>query len=103
MPAKRSAGRNCSNGWAVASPASYRPVFSGNVADFLLALPKSSQRKVLRLARQLAANPMSAGDYRLRDESGREIEHVLIEDFVFAYWVDHAVREVRLAEIEDAS
>lgn len=30
------------------------------------------------------------------------IEHLLIEEFVFAYWVDHAVREVRIVDIEDA-
>lgn len=42
-------------------------------------------------------------DYALPDESGRAIEHLMIEDYVFAYWVDDAVREVRIADIDDAS
>jgi hypothetical protein len=87
----------------VASSGSYRPVFSGGVADFLVALPKSRQRKVIYLAGLLAADPLVASDYCVRDESDREIEHLLVEDFVFAYWVDHATREVRIVEIEDAS
>lgn len=47
---RRSRWRNSSSGWPVASPAIYRLVFSGGVADFLVTLPKSGQRKVLRLA-----------------------------------------------------
>ena len=31
------------------------------------------------------------------------IEHLMIEDYVLAYWVDHAVREVRIVDIDDAS
>lgn len=72
----------------------YRSVFAEGAADFLVQLPKR---------RQLAEHPFLHSDYRLQDESGREIEHLLIEDFVFAYWLDHAVREVRITDIEDAS
>ena len=55
------------------------------------------------MLRQLAAHPHVRGDYSLRDESGREIEHLMIEDYVFAYWLDHAEREIRIADIDDAS
>ncbi len=55
------------------------------------------------MARQLAAHPLVRSDYRLLDETGREIEHLLIEDYVFAYWLDHGEREVRLTDIEDAT
>ncbi len=37
------------------------------------------------------------------DADGRALEHLLIEDFVFTYWIDHAAREVRIIDIEDAS
>ena len=57
----------------------------------------------MRLARQLAEHPFIRSDYALADESGRMIEHLLLEDFVFSYWIDHAVRELRIVEIEDAS
>ena len=81
----------------------YRPVFSEGASEFLLQLPQRQQRKVAALIRQLAAHPGVRSDYSLRDESGREIEHLMIEDYVFAYWLDHAVREIRIADIDDAS
>ncbi|MFI5357061.1 MAG: hypothetical protein ACHQ4G_06985 [Opitutales bacterium] len=55
------------------------------------------------MARQLADRPFGRSDYRLPDDEGREIEHLLIEDCVFAYWLDHAVPEIRIIDIEDAS
>jgi hypothetical protein len=30
------------------------------------------------------------------------IEHLLIDGFVFSYWVDHAVQLVMITEIDDA-
>jgi hypothetical protein len=81
----------------------YHPVFSEGAAEFLLQLPKRRQRKVVALARQLASHPHVRSDYSLRDESGRDIGHLMIEGWVSAYWLDHAAREIRLTDIEDAS
>ncbi len=85
------------------SRAVYRPVFAEGAADFLVQLPKRRRQRVLALARQLATHPHIRCDYALPDESGRQIEHLMIEDYVFAYWLDHAVREVRITDIDDAS
>ena len=87
----------------VARSAAYRPVFSAGAADFLVQLPKRRQREIITLARKLAEHPFVRSDYRLPDETGREIEHLLIEDYVFAYWLDHGEREVRLTDIDDAT
>lgn len=84
-------------------PGAYRPVFAAGAADFILQLPKRRQRAIVTLARQLAEHPFVRSDYSLQDDAGREIEHLMIEDFVFAYWLDHAEREVRITDIEDAS
>jgi hypothetical protein len=81
----------------------YEPVFAEGAAEFLLQLPKRRQRKVVSLARQLADHPFIRSDYALADESGRSIEHLMIEDYVFAYWLDHAERELRITDIDDAS
>ena len=81
----------------------YLPVFTEKAAEFILGLPKRRQKQVVALTRQLAARPQILSDYVLKDDSGRAIEHLLIEDYVFAYWVDHAVSEVRIVDIEDAS
>lgn len=85
------------------SEAGYRPVFAEGAAEFLLQLPKRRQKKVVAFVRQLAAHPHVRSDYSLPDESGREIEHLRIEDFVFAYWLDHGAHEIRITDIEDAA
>ena len=85
------------------SKAGYDPVFAEDAAEFLLQLPKRRQRQVVALAKQLAAHPFVRSDYSLPDESGRSIEHLMIEDYVFAYWLDHAEREIRITDIDDAS
>ncbi len=81
----------------------YVPVFAERAAEFLLQLPKRRQRQIIELSKQLAAQPHVRTDYSLPDESGRPIEHLMIEDYVFAYWLDHAVRELRIVDIDDAS
>jgi len=81
----------------------YSLVFSESAADFILALPPRRRRKVRNSAGRLANDPFVRSDYSIPDDSGRGIDHLLIEDFVFAYWVDHAAREVRIVDIDDAS
>jgi len=33
------------------------------------------------------------------DANGRSIDNLLLEGFLFAYWVDHAAKEVNVLEI----
>ncbi len=78
-------------------------MFAEGAADFLLAQPPRRQRKIMNLLRQLAADPFVRSDYAVPDDSGRSLEHLLLDDYVFAYWLDHAVHEIRVVDIEDAS
>jgi len=87
----------------VANPARYEPVFSEGVLIRLMQLPRRRQRQIGLLARQLGDHPFAHSDYILPDDSGRPIEHLLMGDFVFSYWLDHGAREVRITDIEDAS
>ena len=50
-----------------------------------MQLPKRRRLQVIPLVRQLAAHPHIRSDYALADESGGQIEHLMIEDYVFAY------------------
>lgn len=79
----------------------YRPLYSDLVAEFILSLPKRRQRKLVDTCNQLAANPFIDSDYRLKDSDGREIEHILVEGFVIAYWVDHSICKVMIVEVDD--
>ena len=53
-------------------------------------------------AHELAADPFLAPDYYSIDADGRKVGNVLTGDFVFTYWVDHAVKSVMITEIADA-
>ena len=81
----------------------YRPVFDASAAESLGQLSKRKERRALQLARAFADHPFVRSDYSLPDESGRTIEYLLIEEFVFGYWLDHAARELRIVEIHPAS
>ena len=43
--------------------------------------------------------PAAYGSHLSLDAAGRSVENLLLHGFLFTYWVDHAAREVRIAEI----
>lgn len=53
-------------------------------------------------AYELARYPFIESDYSIADEGAHVVDHLLVDGFVFSYWVDHAVRIVMIAEIDDA-
>lgn len=79
----------------------YEPVLSSKAAAFLISLTKVRQRKLIGLLYQLAENPSQIGDYFEPDETGREVQFILIRDQLIAFWADHAVGELRIVEIEE--
>jgi len=54
---------------------------------------------VLDLADQIARQPFQIGDYPTVDAVGRRVENLLLEGFLFSFWIDHAACEVRISEI----
>jgi hypothetical protein len=68
----------------------YRPVFSDSAVIFFASLSRRRQRKLLDRALELAGDPFLVLDFRGVDDEGREIYHVLVDDFIFSYWPDHA-------------
>lgn len=53
-------------------------------------------------AYELAKYPFLESDYRLIDQDGRTVEHLLVDGVVISYWVDHAIKLVMISELEDA-
>lgn len=47
----------------------------------------------------IAANLFMPGDYGPADSEGRTIETLLIDGFLFNYWIDHASHEVRVTHL----
>jgi hypothetical protein len=79
----------------------YRPFYSDLVAEFILTLSKSRQRRLVNTCNQLAKNPFIESDYRIRDSEGQDIEHILANGFLIAYWVDHPVCLVMIVDVDD--
>jgi len=77
----------------------YESQLSRPAAQFVITLPRRQQRLVLDLADQIARQPFGVGDYQTKDAAGRIVENLLLDAYVFTYWVDHSVREVRITEI----
>jgi hypothetical protein len=77
----------------------YDSHLSLDAVAFVVALPRRKQKLVLDLADQIAAHPFQIGDYQTVDAAGRSIENLLLENYLFSFWVDHASREVRISEI----
>jgi hypothetical protein len=71
-------------------------------AEFILSLPKRRQRKAMDRAYELARYPFIESDYSVVDEDGHIVDHLLVDGYVFSYWVDHALRIVMITEIDDA-
>jgi hypothetical protein len=78
---------------------SYESTLSREAVAFVVLLSKKQQRVVLDLADQIARQPFQIGDYPTVDAVGRRIENLLLEGYLFSFWVDHSALEVRISEI----
>jgi len=77
----------------------YESQLSLAAAAFVVSLSRRQQRLILDLADQISKAPSQGGDYRTADATGRAIENLLLEGYLFSYWVDDSAREVRITEI----
>jgi len=80
-------------------PLDYESHLSLEAVAFVVALLKKRQRLLLDLADQISRQPFQIGDYQTRDAADRTIENLVLEKYLFSFWVDHASREVRISEI----
>lgn len=80
---------------------SYEPVLSSQAVEFVVALSKARQRKLIGLISQLAENPSQTGDYSELDEADRSVQFLQMGDLVIAFWPDDAVKELRIVEIQE--
>jgi hypothetical protein len=86
----------------VAELTKYRPVFSDTAVAFFISLRRRRQRKLLDRAHELAADPFVVPDFREADAEGRELSHVMGDGFILTYWVDHAVKQVMITDVDEA-
>ena len=78
----------------------YALVLDEAAAKALVLSSRSQQRKLGSILDGLKFSPFRSGDFQQRDTTGRLHEVALIEDWLVTYWSDHAVREIRIVNLD---
>lgn len=77
----------------------YSAVFSNESANFIVSLSRRKQIKVLDISDRIGDWPEGISDVTFIDATNHTIHSVLIDEFLFNYWIDHSSCEVRITEI----
>lgn len=84
----------------MASSSDYSSHLSAEAVAFVVSLPKRRQQTVLDIAERLAEQPQRISDFQSQDAVGRDIDNLQLGQYLFTYWIDHAVKEVRIIDIQ---
>ncbi len=71
-------------------------------AEILRKLRLSQRIEIFSFIDSLKTRPDSQGDYSETDETGREVEIKIVGGYAITYWPDHAVKEVKVADVRRA-
>lgn len=72
-----------------------------DVLSFLLQADGRGE-SILKFIRRIAEDPYLPGDFKDSDEIGRPLEVKLVGQYAVTYWADHAVKEIKVINIEAA-
>lgn len=70
------------------------------VYETLQTLRPTQRRPIELLLQQLARQPTLPGNFEALAEDGRIHQVRVIGDWMLSYWIDHAVCEIRLTNLE---
>ena len=84
----------------MASRSGYTPVFASAAVEFFTGLTRRRQRKLLDRVNELAVDPFVLTDFQSMDSADRTISHLVIDDFILDYWVDHAERQIIITAVD---
>ena len=80
----------------------YRVFIAADVVAALRTRKGREKRLITRLFEELAQNPFRKGDYVERDDVGRPIQVLIFGQSAVCFWVDHAVKEVKILDLRPA-
>jgi hypothetical protein len=78
----------------------FSPAYSQEALDALMAASGSARRQALTIIARLCRFPNRSGDSPLPQADDRDLRILSEDNLVVSYWVDDAVREVRIVTIE---
>jgi hypothetical protein len=100
VPESLPRSRSWKSAIAVARRSAYEAIFASAAVEFFASVTRSRQRKILDRTHELANDPFLVPDFRSSDAAGREISHFMTDGFIFDFWVDHAVKQVVVTNID---
>ena len=68
--------------------------------QFLLGCRLRERDQLVHALEKLARNPAQRGDWEAKDATGRPIQIKRFGRFLFSYWTDAFVKELRVINIE---
>jgi mRNA-degrading endonuclease RelE of RelBE toxin-antitoxin system len=80
----------------------YEVFLRAEAIESLRSVPVKARKRISMFIDSLSADPSSAGDYSLKDPSGRIIEIKIVGSHAITFWADHAVREIKIIDIRNA-
>lgn len=78
----------------------YRTVFTRQALNFVADADGGTYAEIEQWVNRIERSPFVAGDYTEQDEDHRELQVLVLSRVAIAYWIDHAMREIRVARIE---
>jgi hypothetical protein len=72
----------------------------GEAARSVMSVSPGRRRKAMLVIETLAADPFLEPDLEEHGPSGRRYSILLRENILITYWVDHAIKELRILRIE---
>jgi hypothetical protein len=79
---------------------SFSPAYSQEALDALMTASGSARRQAMTIIARLGRFPDRSGDSPLPQPDDRDLRILSEDNLVVCYWVDDAVREVRIVTIE---
>lgn len=80
----------------------YEVYLRREVFEFLRRCRSDERDQLLTQLEALGRDPYRRGDFTERDQSGRDIEVLIIRRYAILYWPDHAVKELKVTEVRYA-
>ena len=81
----------------------YEPILNETALHALLAGRRKDRVHLLAYIEELARNPGRHGDFVENSAQGRPINVFLCGRWLISAWVDHAVQEIRIINMEEVT
>lgn len=78
----------------------YQFWLSAEASHALLGSERRLRRKMEQVLVQLSTTPFGPPDFQERSPAGRTYDVRCFDEVIVTYWVDHAVKEVRIIRLE---